>query len=727
MDKDTCVHELTPRRKLDFVVHGENEFLDNSGGEKAISERHSNISEEKIPKIGMEFETEKAAFMFYNEYARLAGFSVRKYSVHRDKNERIIDRTFFCSCRGYRPKDKRDVSVKSHHSETRNGCCAMMKVDGRFTGKFKVVSFVADHNGHDLVSPSKSHLLRSHRIINAILASQADDMESSGIAPKAGFALMVKQAGGREQVGFIFEDYKNYLRLKRTMDMKIGDTGGVLEYLQQRQLDDPNFFYAIQVDEHYLIANILWVDAQMMADYAHFGDVVSFDTTYRKNKEGRPFALFVGVNHHKQTIVFGASLLYDETASTFMWLFDTFARAMSGKKPMTMLTDQDAAMAKALAEKWPDTCHRLCIWHIYQNAAIHLSSVFARFANFAKDFSSCIYDYEEEEEFITAWNEMLKNYELQTNEWLLIDDRRYEELKADLRTSRSTLVAYFPIEVLKHAATVYTHKVFELFQEELRKAYDSKIELFGEIGEISEYKITPFRKHHQHTLVTRASLTMDTFQIVKIGILKMIEEVDASLENKIDITIRPKTLVQNNAMNEVGNKPNEIMIRGWKNKGKKYVKTGKRPKSGLEKSIRKRKQKKGNVPSLDDAIIDTENNEQKSIRKRKQKKGNVPSLDDAIIDTENNEQIIRKRKQKKVNVPSLDDAIIDTENNEQMHGENSPNIGASIEHSSLPTLSQLSQQQIAKPQALGRIQLNNFTHQGEHEKANGGSSDVPKY
>ncbi|KAG8372564.1 hypothetical protein BUALT_Bualt12G0079100 [Buddleja alternifolia] len=100
--------------------------------------------------------------------------------------------------------------------------------------------------------------------------------------------------------------------------MKIGDTRWVLEYLQQRQLDDPNFFYAIQVDKDDLIANILWVDAQMKIDYSYFGDVVCFDTTYRKNKEGLPFALFVSVNHHKQTTVFGAALLYDETASTFM-------------------------------------------------------------------------------------------------------------------------------------------------------------------------------------------------------------------------------------------------------------------------------------------------------------------------------------------------------------------------------------------------------------------------
>ncbi|XP_073152718.1 protein FAR1-RELATED SEQUENCE 5-like [Henckelia pumila] len=182
------------------------------------------------------------------------------------------------------------------------------------------------------------------------------------------------------------------------------------------QSDDPNFFYAIQVDNSDLITNIFWADGQMIADYVYFRDVVCFDTTFRKNKEGRPFALFVGVNHHKQTVIFGAALLYDETAQTFMWLFDTFAKTMHGKTPGTILTDQDAAMAKALAEKWPETSHRLCIWHIYQNAAIHLSNAFSSFNMFAKDFSSCVYDLEEEEEFLVAWEELFNKYNLQSNQ-----------------------------------------------------------------------------------------------------------------------------------------------------------------------------------------------------------------------------------------------------------------------------------------------------------------------
>jgi hypothetical protein len=41
-------------------------------------------------------------------------------------------------------------------------------------------------------------------------------------------------------------------------------------------------------------------------------------------------------------------LLYDETIESFVWLFETFLEAMFGKKPITIFTDQDAAMSAAI-------------------------------------------------------------------------------------------------------------------------------------------------------------------------------------------------------------------------------------------------------------------------------------------------------------------------------------------------------------------------------------------
>jgi zinc finger SWIM domain-containing protein 3 len=42
----------------------------------------------------------------------------------------------------------------------------------------------------------------------------------------------------------------------------------------------------------------------MVADYESYGDVVGFDTTYRKLDYGRPLGLLVGVNNHKKANYF---------------------------------------------------------------------------------------------------------------------------------------------------------------------------------------------------------------------------------------------------------------------------------------------------------------------------------------------------------------------------------------------------------------------------------------
>ncbi|KAL8484408.1 hypothetical protein ACS0TY_026904 [Phlomoides rotata] len=169
--------------------------------------------------------------IFKNEYSKEAGFGIRKHSAHKDKNERVLDRIFCCECQGHRPNDKRNELIKSHRPETRTGCEAMIKINGRYSSKYKVVKFIAEHRGHNLVSPTKVHLKRPHRGVFDVHASLVDDLDSSGIAPKSGFALLSKQVGGHENVSFLFQDYKNYLKSNRTIEMKPDDTGGVLEYL----------------------------------------------------------------------------------------------------------------------------------------------------------------------------------------------------------------------------------------------------------------------------------------------------------------------------------------------------------------------------------------------------------------------------------------------------------------------------------------------------------------
>jgi zinc finger SWIM domain-containing protein 3 len=94
-----------------------------------------------------------------------------------------------------------------------------------------------------------------------------------------------------------------------------------------------------------------------------------------------PFAHILGTNHHKQTIIFGAALLYNEIIPSFIWLFETFLVAMGGKHPSTIFTDHDVAMVGIIAYIFPNTSHHLCLWHIYLNHPKFLS-----------DFKGCVYE-----------------------------------------------------------------------------------------------------------------------------------------------------------------------------------------------------------------------------------------------------------------------------------------------------------------------------------------------
>lgn len=181
-------------------------------------------------------------------------------------------------------------------------CEARMKISIN-DGFYYIYEFGSEHN-HILAPASQVHHLRSHRKIAEAQFASVESAKAVGISNKATFDLMAKEAGRVKNLGFTHEDMKNKLHSKRSLQINKGDTGGVLEYLEKKTSEEDKFFYSTQVDEDDLITNIFWTDSKMVAEYEVFGDVVCFDTTYRKLNDGRPFGLLVGVNSHKKTTFF---------------------------------------------------------------------------------------------------------------------------------------------------------------------------------------------------------------------------------------------------------------------------------------------------------------------------------------------------------------------------------------------------------------------------------------
>jgi predicted DNA-binding protein (UPF0251 family) len=305
----------------------------------------------------------------------------------------ITSKVLLCNCEGKRGKDKRDHLTKDPRAETRTNCQVRLNLKfERSSKKYKVVGFVSEHN-HPLQKPEACYLIPSQRKVSEVARVDIELADRSGIRLKAAHELHSRQAGGIRGIGYTEVDHSNCLRDQRKQAMKYGAAVAMTKYFARRALENPSFKHFEDTTEDQEIANIVWTDGKMIAAYARFGDVVVFDTTFGTNNEKWAFGVFVGFNHFREIVIFGAALMCDQTKDSFEWVFTMFLEAHGGKKPITIFTDQDIAMGAALEKIMPDTRHGLCVWHIGQNCLKHLSRYNKDGMNITGKFSACMFRY----------------------------------------------------------------------------------------------------------------------------------------------------------------------------------------------------------------------------------------------------------------------------------------------------------------------------------------------
>ncbi|KAI5312262.1 hypothetical protein L3X38_041435 [Prunus dulcis] len=89
---------------------------------------------------------------------------------------------------------------------------------------------------------------------------------------------------------------------------------------------------------------------------------------------------------------------------------------MPGGKPKTIITDQDAAMARAISIAFPTTFHRLCIWHITSKFSVKLPH--SAYKEYWREFQKVIWDTDNKDEFDAKWNIVVTKAGLTDHPWL---------------------------------------------------------------------------------------------------------------------------------------------------------------------------------------------------------------------------------------------------------------------------------------------------------------------
>ncbi|KAF1895087.1 hypothetical protein Lal_00022584 [Lupinus albus] len=306
--------------------------------------------------------------------------------------------------------------------------------------------------------------------------AQMNTMREVGIGTGKIFGSFAGQCGGYQYIGFSKKDMYNQIQKQRIIGN--GDAESALQYLKDQSKSDCAMYWRHTVDEEGKLQQLFWADGCSIFDYSNFGDVLAFDATYGRNKYKFPIVIFSGVNHHKQTTVFGAAVVSNETEETYIWLLEKFLEAMIGKQPECVITDGDLSMKNAIKRVFPEAHHRLCAWHICNNAGKNIKK-----NNFHKDFQKVMYANVDIDDFNMMWEELIAKHGFITMHGPL----RFliaEVCGRSLTFGESSMLVCILHHVVRdythkwgegHAASIYIMVVFKEFRAVLLEAAKLRI------------------------------------------------------------------------------------------------------------------------------------------------------------------------------------------------------------------------------------------------------------
>ncbi|XP_028082073.1 uncharacterized protein LOC114283461 [Camellia sinensis] len=162
----------------------------------------------KVNVLQMKFNSKEDAYFFYNAYAKVIGFSVRR------SRKRIYGDNKF---------------EESRKWETT----------------------------HPLAAPHCVPFLWSHRFVTSVNQVQVKAMRNMGMKTSQIMDFMVYQSGGYEKVGFIHRDLHNQFQAECKVQLTEGDAEGALGYLSAKLDADPLFFFKYNVDKDNRLDKIL--------------------------------------------------------------------------------------------------------------------------------------------------------------------------------------------------------------------------------------------------------------------------------------------------------------------------------------------------------------------------------------------------------------------------------------------------------------------------------------
>ncbi|KAG7957021.1 hypothetical protein I3843_11G153900 [Carya illinoinensis] len=347
-----------------------------------------------------------------------------------------------------------------------------IKKDGK---RWIVCKFVPEHN-HVLLTPRSTSLLHGHRGVTRVQKKLILTLNESSIPTRKIMSVLSKESGGDFNTGCISKDVKNYLGNKRRKLFEEGDAQRLYAYFLDRQCKEPEFVYSMQIDENGCMGSCFWADARSRFAYQYFGDVVTFDATYLTNIYKMPFVPFSGFPGFQKE--FRHCIHETITCDEFVeeWSSTMTKYGLVGNDWLENLYNR--------REKWVPTYLRttFCAGMSTTQRSESMNKFFKDYVRSSTMVSDFVHQYEK-----------------------ALDARYFKEKEKDMKTKSTKAVLKTCWAIEEEAASMYTRKSFEIFQDELFNSQRYKASKVQKEGESKMYAVAPNGKEKRIYYVTLES------------------------------------------------------------------------------------------------------------------------------------------------------------------------------------------------------------------------------
>ncbi|CAN1170977.1 Protein FAR1-RELATED SEQUENCE 5 [Linum perenne] len=158
---------------------------------------------------GMTFSSLLEAENWYDKYVKACGFKTRRHKFERNTKRVVYKRIVVCARQGHRKSSNKDRE-REPRSDTRIGCEARIVVKlNSDNSTWRVHEFTKLHN-HDMVVKQQQRYMTNNRGISDVAGDLIKSRLDAGMRPAQIMKLVVHEAGGHANVGYVDTDIYNF-------------------------------------------------------------------------------------------------------------------------------------------------------------------------------------------------------------------------------------------------------------------------------------------------------------------------------------------------------------------------------------------------------------------------------------------------------------------------------------------------------------------------------------